>query len=446
MGSLSRVALRQAEARTQLVVDCAGLVRRFEELDVEAALWDQWQKSPDTAYDARVKARFEEARVREAEQARRRGNAGFVSSSPPTGQQWRPASPRHVQEDEERQQALKHIQRALRSADVEAAQWRQRVQDLELASEAEREQARRLLEFELSSALTNAEQEQARLLSQVRDRDAAFDKLEDEHRAIKSESDQQRDLLVSTLRRMDEHKMHQEHIKETLSSKDAELAAACAELQSSRHQGKVAHVRLETLRVELEAAQLGQAKQHQALETSRAEAEHLARAISARDLELTEASRKLDEAARARESLRAELREADIIAQDLRTELKLQMDKATEAKRRAELLNAKCTNLEAALHSATLEQAEAALARDEQQERATRLEQERNRLVRDLEDTRDRARLDGAFDTVAYEATMVPHSCLTSASSPKAVRPVLPPVRPPSAGRRSPKQRHDMLR
>ncbi|CAK0816707.1 unnamed protein product, partial [Prorocentrum cordatum] len=41
--SIAKVAIRQAEERTKLVVECASLVKRMTQLDEEMAQYDEWQ-------------------------------------------------------------------------------------------------------------------------------------------------------------------------------------------------------------------------------------------------------------------------------------------------------------------------------------------------------------------------------------------------------------------
>jgi len=65
-GHMARVALRQAEERTKLVVECASLVKRMAQLDEEMAQYNEWQRYPTAHYADRVQMRFEEARRREA--------------------------------------------------------------------------------------------------------------------------------------------------------------------------------------------------------------------------------------------------------------------------------------------------------------------------------------------------------------------------------------------
>lgn len=443
MSSLSSVALRQAAARTQLVVDCAGLVRRIQQLDQEVAQYDQWQKSPDSAYDSKVKQRFEESRAREAAEAQRRGIGNFPST--PRSGSWRPASAR-IQEEQEGKVALQHLERALRSADLEAQQWRNRVMDLEMASDREREQARRLMEFELSEALKEAEMDQAKLQSQMLDRDAAFDKLESEHRSLKSECEAQRQTLRSTLNRVDEHQAHHQHLRETVAAKDAEVAAARTELQSAHRHSEAAWARLDDLKMELKLVEDRQQAQLQALEHSQAEAGHLARNLATRDADLAEAGQRLESAALERDHLRVSLLDAQSNVHELQDELVVSRERCTDARRKAELLHAKCTNLEAALDTATTKQAESALEREEFQEKATRLEQQTSRLRRDLEEARGGAKYDATgkpFEGMLSAASTM--ASTTASTSPRGCRPLLPPVRPPSAGRPSPKQqRHDM--
>merc|ERR1719291_700126 len=65
-----------------------------------------------------------------------------------------------------------------------------------------------------------------------------------------------------------------------------------------------------------------------------------------------------------------------------------QHDIGLAARRQAELLIAKCENLEAALANSTVKQADAALERDAQKERVQRLEKDNDQLRINLEEFR----------------------------------------------------------
>eukprot|EP00931_Biecheleriopsis_adriatica_P060177 TRINITY_DN36127_c0_g1_i1.p1 TRINITY_DN36127_c0_g1~~TRINITY_DN36127_c0_g1_i1.p1 ORF type:complete len:568 (+),score=162.84 TRINITY_DN36127_c0_g1_i1:106-1809(+) len=259
----SQTVLRQAQERTQLVVDCAGLVRRLEALDAEIKAYDQWQRYPNSEYNMSVQQRFEEARLREAEEASRRPGASGLSGqlplrsmgkfhgpgSPafPSPLSPRAASPHASSEDQESKLAVAHLQRALRAADYEASIWRERALDMETASEREREEAKRLMDFELAKAIQTAERERESLLGQIKERDAAFEKVESEYRSLNQDHDAMRETIGQAEARL-------EVLASASAAKDAQLSAVQAEKEQAWLVGHKYEAKAKRLEGELQHA------------------------------------------------------------------------------------------------------------------------------------------------------------------------------------------------
>eukprot|EP00927_Polykrikos_kofoidii_P019344 TRINITY_DN19030_c1_g1_i1.p1 TRINITY_DN19030_c1_g1~~TRINITY_DN19030_c1_g1_i1.p1 ORF type:complete len:460 (+),score=82.74 TRINITY_DN19030_c1_g1_i1:266-1645(+) len=457
MTSLSQVVLRQAEARTQLVVDCAGLVRRLEQLDAEIEQYDQWQRSPGTDYDARVKARFEEARAREALEAKKRGCATMVSGSSEISG-WakphttlRPPSASGLSTSEKEQQlAIAHLQRAFRAADCEAETWRNRAQVLELANEREREQAKRLMQFELKVALEAADKTQAQLISQMRDRDAEWEKMEEAYQAIQHDCDAKRELLIDAAKQADKREAELRYLKDSVAAKHAELTVAETQFRAAQRDSEADRSKINEIEAELRCANSYQTAQMQAFEKCQAEVNHLANIASSREADLVEAHRKVDEAEQEKDQFCENLRVVRSEMQEAQLEMALEVERATDARRRLELVHAKCDNLEAALANATAKQADLAMERNTHEERANRLEQASCRLRRDLEEVKERLAHDPRtkpldVTTSSAASTMICSTTSSIHSSPNVSRPALPPVRPPSASKTPAMVRRDNM-
>ena len=80
-------------------------------------------------------------------------------------------APRPQSSSEEEKNAVIHLARGLKLAEMEASEWRQRAIDMEDANEREREQARQLMEFELSAAIREADRERSKLVNQLHDQE-----------------------------------------------------------------------------------------------------------------------------------------------------------------------------------------------------------------------------------------------------------------------------------
>eukprot|EP00930_Biecheleria_cincta_P008103 TRINITY_DN109466_c0_g1_i1.p1 TRINITY_DN109466_c0_g1~~TRINITY_DN109466_c0_g1_i1.p1 ORF type:complete len:531 (-),score=124.21 TRINITY_DN109466_c0_g1_i1:118-1710(-) len=505
---LTKIVLRQAEERTQLVVDCAGLVRRLEQLDAEIAEYDQWQRYPDARYKTNVQIRFEEAREREAaELAKRHGGEFSVAGQMPLrslrGQgarpiSLRPSSPRmpagNPQEEQEQKLAVAHLQRALSAADFEAGVWRQRAQEMELANEHEREQARRLMEFELSSAMKAAEEDRARLVAELRDRDAAFEKMDTELRTALSARDEQQQALQTAQRHLSDQEEKHRRLANDVASKHAKIESMQAELHQSQRSAQsdrsnadrleqtIRTVTSELARTQrnLEAAQVQVEAQRTELLGLEAELQSTQEACDVKTAQLAAVQKDLQmvhgrlEAQRKHcEELQAEMQEAQhkhseqMEAQrrqyeQMQEDCNMKHDAWLAAQKKAELLNAKCENLLAALENSTLKQADAAIERDAQKERADRLVREMRRNLEGEETPESPSSIGSptqqkqfyevrVIDTtqpVSLASTMASGTGFdhpTSDSSPE--RGALPAVRPPSSARvtpLSPKERRDL--
>jgi len=501
---LSKVVLRQAEERTQLVVDCAGLVRRLEQLDSEIAEYDQWQKYPDSRYKTNVQIRFEEAREREsAELGKRHGGEFSVAGQMPLrslrGQGARPISPRPIsprppagnpQEEQEQKLAVAHLQRALSAADFEAGVWRQRAQDIELANEHEREQARRLMEFELSSAMKAAEEDRARLVAELRDRDAAFEKMDSELRSVLSARDEQQQALHTARRHLGDQEEKQRRLADNVASKHAEIESMQAELQHTQRSAQSERSNADRLEQTIRTVTSELARTQRNLDEAQVQVESHRTQLLGLEAELQSTQEACDvktgqlaavqndlqmvhgrlEAQRKHcEQLQVELQEAQhkhseqMEAQRqhferVQDDCNMKHDAWLAAQKKAELLNAKCENLLAALENSTLKQADAAIERDAQKERADRLakgmrgEEAPSSPASPSSPTRQKqlyeVRVIDTTQPVSLASTMASgigfdHPVPDSFSE----RGALPVVRPPSTARAtplSPKERRDL--
>lgn len=432
------LVLRQAEERTKLVVDCAGLVRRLEELDAEIAEYDQWQ-------------RFEEARRREAEEAKGRGQGDqfplsslhgtlpFAPTGPPTSP---PPHRMRLQsafggpapeedEDGERRFAVAHLQRALRAADFEAEVWRQRAHDAAEASDHERAQARLLMEFELSIALREADEERLRSTLLLRDRDAAFEKVDAEVRVMQAEQETQAERLRDARRREAEQATRCERLADVLASKEAALASLRRENEVAASDGAAHRSLAISLEQELYKLRGDRDVVAQALEDQRAELRRRSKNAAAReaalDSEVTSVRRALAaasaEASASRvlvERFEAELQSTRAEREAFRAERAAKAEAAEAAQMRAELLSAKCDNLEAALENSTRRQAEMAMDK--------------------MRETNVPQVLASTVSTMAGSLASSPR-IISPPASPNA----LPPMRQPSDSRTPVKVRRDML-
>lgn len=505
---LSKVVLRQAEERTQLVVDCAGLVRRLEQLDAEIAEYDQWQRYPDARYKTNVQIRFEEAREREAAELAKTGGGEFsVAGQMPLrslrGQGARPISPRPVsprmpagnpQEEQEQKLAVAHLQRALSAADFEAGVWRQRAQEMELANEHEREQARRLMEFELSSAMKAAEEDRARLVAELRDRDAAFEKMDTELRTALSARDEQQQALQTARKHLSDQEEKHRRLADDVASKNLEIQGMQSELQQTQRSAQSERSNADKLEqtIRTVTAELGRTQRNfddaqVQVETQRARLHGLEAELrstqetcDAKTAQLTAVQNDLQivhgrlEAQRKHcEQLQAELQDTQrkhyeqLEAQrehfeKVQEDCNLKHDAWLSAQKKAELLNAKCENLLAALENSTLKQADAAIERDAQKERADRLAREmRRHLEGDEMPSSPSSATSPARQKQLYEVRVIDTAQPVSLASTMASgtgfdhpthdsspeRGALPAVRPPSSARvtpLSPKERRDL--
>lgn len=101
--------------------------------------------------------------------------------------------------------AVIHLARGLKLAEMEASEWRQRAIDMEDANEREREQARQLMEFELSAAIREADRERSKLVNQLHDQDVAFAKFEAQYKKLQAEHDSQKEACHIAKQRLSYH-------------------------------------------------------------------------------------------------------------------------------------------------------------------------------------------------------------------------------------------------
>lgn len=372
--SLSSLLLRQAQVRTQLVVDCAGLVRLIEELDDEIKGYDQWQKYPTEEYKTSVQQRFEEARQREAEEAARRAGSTSIASELPLRSLSRNASPRrYVQSStDEEQLSLVHLQCALRAADFEAGVWRQRLSEMELADEREREEAKRLMEFELSKALKNIEDDREGMMGQLKDRDVAFEKMEAAYRALASERDVLQEAIVVAVKRLQDQRHPSNAVAAVIDAHTFEAAVKYLQaelnlLGDERKEFEATRSQVTRLSEMVTEQSMDLTSKAKEIESSRSELAHLSDSFKARDKELLEIRMH-------NRSLQDALEDQTAVLLAVRADCDRKQEVALDACRRFELSNAKCQNLEAALENATRKQAEASLEKEIQRERANCLE------------------------------------------------------------------------
>lgn len=248
--SIAKVAMRQAEERTKLVVECASLVKRMAQLDEEMVQYDEWQRYPTAHYADRVQMRFEEARRREAAAARRGalGGRGHVTAlmdlvGPDAHA---PTSPRSPQSQsgvvkvtvhgggEERKGSAACLGEALQAANFEAGVWRQRAYETAREGAREREQVLRLMQFDLQSALKAAEEERERLYARVLEQETAAKRARAELEAseaalglAKQRGDQHQAACV-------EQMVKCEALARTVAEKDKDLAAKDKDLVALR--------------------------------------------------------------------------------------------------------------------------------------------------------------------------------------------------------------------
>lgn len=454
---LSTVVLHQAAERTQLVIDCAGLVRRLENLDAEIAMYDQWQRYPTAEYKSKTQLRFEEARAREAAEAAKRGGGphSIAGQLPLKSLQCSHAvSPRGMQtavsplpspaksQEHENKLAVAHLQRALRAADFEAEVWRTRANDMQMASERERDQAKRLMEFELSVALQDAEE-----------------KMEQEYKKMQADRDEHRDALLDARKELEDQRERLRYLEYAQNTKEADLAALRSQVVEARDSERAYHKNLKQIEQELRDMRTERETHRGALEASRSEEKRLVEIADARVAELSELRLDLEGARTHIAVQRHELEERVTELQEVRER---QQALVLAAQRRAELLNAKCENLEAALESATAKQADAAMEREAHREQAQHLLKENDQLRLQLGEVRGGGVLHDAtlkllnFSQGVSVASTMASGAPTSSSgegSPKSVSgrcspsrfsQPLPPVRPPSATI-SPRSRRDLL-
>jgi len=276
------------------------------------------------------------------------------------------------------------------------------------------------------------------MLAQLRDRDAAVEKLELEHQALAKDREAQREALVEARRHVEHHQRQYRHLEDLVASRDKELAAARQELYSARSHGEANGAKAQMLEAELRATQSQRDEQSRALRTFQAEARRLADDVSTRDAELASVRRDLDTVLAEREAQQAQLHRLQVEMRELHLEHDAKLEAIASAQHRAELLNAKCQNLEAALTNATSKQADLAMEREAHRERAERLE-EQLRRGHELPPQDGRTKLvDTNWSGISTAASTIP-------ASPRLPHKGLPPLRPPSASKLSPKEKRDIM-
>mmetsp|Transcript_69210 Transcript_69210/g.165956 ORF Transcript_69210/g.165956 Transcript_69210/m.165956 type:complete len:508 (+) Transcript_69210:70-1593(+) len=478
--------LRQAEERTQLVVECARLVNRLEQLEAEMADFSEWQNKggqPSTDYRSRVQRRFDEARKRELTEAKKFG--GSSPRVPLRGSgRWRlwegslPQEPRLPTSTTTSTNysssgvghaltSLVQMKQALEAVDAEAGLWRQQCQEWEAEAATERERARteRLTQFKLSEALKTSEEDRVNLTAQVstlrgqlHERDLVFDQLEGEYRTLKLDYDRKRNELAEASKQAEAQAHTQRQLQSTIAARERELAAAKRDVEEARagqrsseakelsaeaskrqlhllistHEREVAALKreLEAVRKQLEeakAANAAQAAKQAQMEDIRKDLNTRKTDIDALRTDFEQTRAEAQERGREMQGLKEELDSA-------RTQAYQKLEAALAAERRAEHLQARCENLEAALASATSRQADAAWETKVQKERADNLQEVSRRLLKDLEAGSWQKVKGVPFAEVAPSpaSTTVPPE-ESSYSTPRT--PTLPRMRPMSAPR-----------
>jgi len=292
------------------------------------------------------------------------------------------------------------------------------------------------------------------MVSQLRERDDAFETLSAEYTSLQKERDMHRATSLDFQRRVQENQEQHKSLTSIITGKDAEISNVRKELETLRCDEAIKHASVKRLEEKLLDATTDRDAQLGALEASRAQVKRLGETINAREADIADLRRVIDAI-----NLRLDGREAELKV--VREERDRQNEIVVTAKRRAELLNSKCENLEAALTNSTTKQADNALERDAQRERAHQLLKDNEQLRLLLEEARGvlqdpKAKLPSLAPGHSLASTMASAiSADTSGSgeadigggrsqSPKPSPPPLPPVRPPSATI-SPKGRRDLL-
>jgi len=317
---------------------------------------------------------------------RRRGGADFATASFRGGQP--SARESYVQDGDDRTLSLEHLKRAVQASDFEADVWRQRALDMETANEREREQAKRLMEFELSAALQGAEAERSRLMSDIRQRDLVVAKLELDLEALCGERDSQERALSEARRQTHDHQYHHKQFEELMTARNLELEAMSKELHNSRCDAQVGRRQTEQLEVEVSKLRHDGEERLRLVQNFQAEAQRLTETVAEHNALLSETRQERDRVVVQGQAQRAQLQRLELNLQELQAEQSTKAQTCTAALRRAELLNAKCEGLEAALESANSKQADMAVDREQTRERIAVLEESNSRLRRCLEDAR----------------------------------------------------------
>jgi len=212
---MARVALRQAEERTRLLVECVTLMKTVEALDQEMLRYSDWGKYP----------RMEDWQL----------GAGYAAGGAVVKLQ-----------GEELGSAVMHLDRARSCAEFEASVWRQRAHQLAYAAgEQEQDAARRLMKFELTTAVREFTDERSALRHRLSERDAMLERVRGELTAARSNGDMLRGHLEYVQRHADEQSAmavaRQAKLQEQIAVREAlekELTAAQQQLRSYRSENE----------------------------------------------------------------------------------------------------------------------------------------------------------------------------------------------------------------